>query len=126
MISCIMPTADRRRFVPQAIRCFLSQDYPQKELIIVDNGVGSVADLVPEDPCIRYFRVATRQPVGALRNFACREARGEILVHCDDAHGSVQQRLTYQKLTNVTIVNRPLMWCHKLLPGDANNKRHSR
>src|SRR6059058_2669406 len=96
LVSCVMPPADRRRFVPQAIRCFVSQGYPQKELVIIDNGADSVADLVPDDPCICYFRIATRQPVGALRNFACREARGEILVHWDDDDWSAPWRLSYQ------------------------------
>jgi hypothetical protein len=31
-VSCIMPTADRRKFVPAAIRLFLAQDYADKEL----------------------------------------------------------------------------------------------
>jgi hypothetical protein len=33
LISCIMPTFNRRRFVAQAIRYFLCQDYPEKELM---------------------------------------------------------------------------------------------
>ena len=96
MISCIMPTASRRRFVLQAIRCFLSQDYSQKELVIVDNGVDPVKDLVPDNPCIHYFRIATRQPIGTLRNFACREAHGEVLAHWDDDDWSAPWRLRYQ------------------------------
>ena len=43
LVSCIMPTASRRRFVPLAIRYFLSQDYPNKELLILDDGDDSVA-----------------------------------------------------------------------------------
>lgn len=51
-----MPTANRRPFVAQAIRCLLAQDYAGKELVIVDNGADAVADLVPKDERIRYFR----------------------------------------------------------------------
>jgi glycosyltransferase involved in cell wall biosynthesis len=91
-----MPTADRRRFVPDAIRYFLAQDYAEKELVIVDDGADSVADLVPDDPRIRYFRNERRQPVGAKRNFACRAARGEVLVHWDDDDWSAPWRLRYQ------------------------------
>lgn len=91
-----MPTADRRSFVPDAIRCFLAQDYPEKELVIVDDGADSVADLVPDDPRIRYFRNERRQPVGAKRNFACRATRGEVLVHWDDDDWSAPWRLRYQ------------------------------
>jgi 2-polyprenyl-3-methyl-5-hydroxy-6-metoxy-1,4-benzoquinol methylase len=91
-----MPTADRRRFVPQAIQCFLAQDYAEKELVIVDDGSDSVADLAPDGPRIRYFRTERRQPVGAKRNFACRQARGEVLVHWDDDDWSAPWRLSYQ------------------------------
>jgi len=96
MVSCLMPTADRRGFVPRAIRLFLAQDYDEKELVIIDDGADSVADLVPDDPRIRYFRSETRQPVGAKRNFACRAARGEVLVHWDDDDWSAPWRLRYQ------------------------------
>ena len=35
---------NRRRFVPDAIRDFLVQDYPSRELIIVDDGTDPVAE----------------------------------------------------------------------------------
>jgi len=57
LASCIMPTANRRRFVPQAIRYFLAQDYLNKELLIVDDGEEAVGGLVPEDARIRYIRL---------------------------------------------------------------------
>jgi glycosyltransferase involved in cell wall biosynthesis len=91
-----MPTADRRHFVPRAIYCFLEQDYPQKELVIVDDGADSVRGLVPNDRRIRYFRTETRKLVGAKRNFACREVRGEVIVHWDDDDWSASWRLSYQ------------------------------
>ncbi len=63
LISCILPTANRRRFVPQAIRLFLAQDYPNKELVILDDGAESAADLVPDDPQVRAgaLHLAERQ-----------------------------------------------------------------
>jgi hypothetical protein len=39
LVSCIMPTCDRLQFVPEAVRGFLKQDYPNLELVIVDDGV---------------------------------------------------------------------------------------
>jgi len=91
-----MPTANRRRFVPRAIKCFLAQDYAEKELVILDDGEDSVEDLVPRDPRLRYLRNARRQPVGTKRNAACAEARGEIIVHWDDDDWSAPWRLSYQ------------------------------
>src|SRR4051794_21540808 len=96
LVSCIMPTVDRRRFVPQAIRCFLAQDYSHKELVILDDGTDSVADLVPQHPEIRYLRKTIRQRIGPKRNQACDAARGEIIVHWDDDDWSAPWRLSYQ------------------------------
>src|SRR5262249_49891845 len=56
-ISCIMPTRDRRSFVPLALRCFAAQDYPDRELILVDDGADPVADLAEGVPGVRYVRV---------------------------------------------------------------------
>jgi ADP-heptose:LPS heptosyltransferase len=96
LVTCIMPTADRRPFVAQAIRYFLAQDYPHTELVIVDDGADPIGDLVPENPGIRYIRQPARQPVGKKRNFACQEARGEIIVHWDDDDWSAPWRLRAQ------------------------------
>jgi O-antigen biosynthesis protein len=84
LVSCIMLTYNRRPFVPQAIRCFLRQDYPNAELVIVDDGTPSIADLVPNDSRIRYIHLDQRQTIGAKRNLACEQARGEFVVHWDD------------------------------------------
>jgi Glycosyl transferase family 2/Glycosyltransferase family 9 (heptosyltransferase)/Methyltransferase domain/Glycosyl transferases group 1 len=96
LVSCIMPTANRRRFVPQAIRLFLAQDYADKELVILDDGEDSIADLVPLDPRIRYLRRHLREPVGAKRNRACEEAHGDIIAHWDDDDWYAPQRLRLQ------------------------------
>jgi glycosyltransferase involved in cell wall biosynthesis len=96
LVSCIMPTANRRRFVPNAIRLFLAQDHLEKELVILDDGEDSVADLIPHHPQIRYLRQHRRQPVGAKRNLACEEARGEIIAHWDDDDWYAPWRLRYQ------------------------------
>lgn len=84
LVSCIMPTSNRAGFVTQALRYFLAQDYPHKELIILDDGSESVAQLIPRHPNIRYIRKNAKSPIGAKRNEACRMAKGEIIVHWDD------------------------------------------
>ncbi|HUB14151.1 MAG TPA: glycosyltransferase [Acetobacteraceae bacterium] len=96
LVSCIMPTADRRHLIPESIHLFLAQDYPDKELIIIDDGADAVADLVPADPRIRYLRETPRAAVGAKRNRACTVALGEIIAHWDDDDWYAPWRLSYQ------------------------------
>jgi O-antigen biosynthesis protein len=96
LVSCIMPTFDRRSYVPQAIRCFLRQDYPNLELLVVDDGTDAVRDCVPEGGRIRYIRLNRRLKVGAKRNFACDQARGEFIVHWDDDDWYPPRRVSAQ------------------------------
>lgn len=84
LVSCIMPTANRAKYVPFAIRYFLEQDYPKKELIIVDDGKDSIEYLLPKNPNIQYFYSKPLGTIGVKRNYACRQAKGEIIMHWDD------------------------------------------
>jgi glycosyltransferase involved in cell wall biosynthesis len=96
LVSCIMPTADRRRFVPLAIQNFLHQDYPNRELVILDDGKDSVADLLPPDGRIKYSRIPQRQTVGAKRNQCIRASQGDLIVHWDDDDWVAPHRIRYQ------------------------------
>jgi glycosyltransferase involved in cell wall biosynthesis/GT2 family glycosyltransferase len=95
-ISALMPTADRRRFVPDAIAQFLAQGRDDCELVILDDGSDSVADLIPPDPLIRYFREDRRRALGDKRNRLCELARGEILIHWDDDDWHAPDRIARQ------------------------------
>jgi glycosyltransferase involved in cell wall biosynthesis len=96
LVSCLMPTADRRRFVPRAIEHFLRQDYENRELVIVDDGADPVADLVPADARIRYVRTGRASTLGAKRNHACGLAHGILLAHWDDDDWMADDRLSRQ------------------------------
>jgi hypothetical protein len=79
LVSCIMPTSDRRRLVGRSIRYFLGQDYPNRELVAIDDGADGVADLITADARIRYVRLPERRDDwGAKRNLGCEQARGEL------------------------------------------------
>jgi glycosyltransferase involved in cell wall biosynthesis len=96
LVTCIMPTCDRQPFVPEAVRHFLRQDYPNVELIIVDDGKMPVASLLPDDPRIRLIRLAEKKNVGAKRNIACAQAHGDFIVHWDDDDWYPPDRVTRQ------------------------------
>ena len=91
-----MPTRNRRRFVGQSIRYFLRQDYPHKELIVLDDGEDSVSDLMPDDGRVRYVRLERRLQLGAKRNLGCQLSRGELIAHWDDDDWMASHRLSVQ------------------------------
>jgi glycosyltransferase involved in cell wall biosynthesis len=116
MVTCIMPTADRRGFAPQAIAHFLQQDYANRELIVLDDGADPVEDLMPDDPRVRYVRAECKTPVGVKRNRLCELARGDVIVHWDDDDWMAPWRVKYQveRLmetgADVCGLNRPLFY----------------
>jgi hypothetical protein len=96
LISCILPTYNRRRFLPHAIRYFLRQDYPNRELLVVDDGPDAVGDLVPADPRIRYVRLPQKITLGAKLNLCCAQTSGPIIAQWDDDDWYGHDRLTRQ------------------------------
>lgn len=99
LVSCIMPTtADRRRFVPQAVKCFQRQAYPNLELVIICDGEDDLSDLIPgDDERIHYFYLGfERHTIGTKRNLACERAKGGLIAHFDDDDWSHQDRLSFQ------------------------------
>lgn len=84
LVSCIMPTANRQKFLPLAIDNFMAQDYANAELVIIDDGLEPATHLIPDDPRIRYFYTEPLGTIGVKRNYACEQANGEIIMHWDD------------------------------------------
>src|SRR5262245_27908583 len=93
LVSCIMPTRDRRPFVGRAVAQFLAQDYAPRELVVVDDGTDPIADLLPPDPRIRPIRLPRRLSIGAKRNLACQASRGVVVAHWDDDDWMADWRL---------------------------------
>jgi glycosyltransferase involved in cell wall biosynthesis len=96
IVTCIMPTHNRRAFVPRAVAWFLRQTYPNAELIVVDDGSDPVGDLLHADERIRYVRLSHKTSLGIKRNLACEQARGDIIAHWDDDDWHAPHRLAYQ------------------------------
>jgi predicted O-methyltransferase YrrM len=96
LVSCIMPTANRRVFAPQAIHYFQRQDYPNRELLILDDGAQQLADLIPPDSQIRYVPLERKSTMGTKHNLACELARGDVIVHWDDDDWMADWRISYQ------------------------------
>ena len=88
LVSCILPTRGRPRFLVEAVQNFLAQDYPNKELVVVVDGDGdSAGALLPDDARVVLVRLRERLPLGQKRNVACARAGGDFIAHFDDDDG---------------------------------------
>ena len=92
----MMPTFNRRSFIPLALQCFRTQTYPRKELVVIDDGTDPVADLLEGVQDVKYRRLMRRLTIGAKRNLACSEAQGEFIAHWDDDDWYAPSRLELQ------------------------------
>jgi hypothetical protein len=95
-VTCVMPTYNRRGFVERSIRLFLAQDYPHKELVIVDDGEDEVSDLVPPGAPVHHLRLPRRTTIGEKRNLVAQDAAGDLLVQWDDDDWYGPSRLSRQ------------------------------
>jgi glycosyltransferase involved in cell wall biosynthesis len=85
LVSVIMPSYNRAEFIAQAVESVLAQDYPNWELIIIDDGsVDSTHAVIAgySSPNIRCLR-QDRQGPGAARNRGLAEARGSLIAFLD-------------------------------------------
>lgn len=100
-ISCVMVTADRHKFCSRAIAAFVNQSYPNKELVVLDNGTKPMDSLLRNVPdnevCYEYTTVTDETTLGDLRNQSLDMVRGEIVVpQWDDDDWSARDRLDRQ------------------------------
>lgn len=98
LVSCIMTTSDSEMLVPFALNYFLYQDYPNVELIIIDDGENAAPELILRCPNVKYFYLKHKKTIGAKKNMACNISKGSIIIHWDDqdwyAHDWIQHQVT--------------------------------
>jgi hypothetical protein len=95
LVSLVMPTFNRAKFIPTALRCFYQQTYPNLELIVVDDGEESFP-LPPDSRIRRVTPIQKRASTGAKRNQGVAIARGEIIANWDDDDWSSPHRIEDQ------------------------------
>ena len=122
LVSCVMPTYNRRKFVPLAIRYFQRQEHPNKELIIVDDGTDCIEDLVPAQSDIKYIRLNGKITLGEKLNIACRNASGSIVANWDDDDWYAPRRLQYQ-VNELLKNNTEVCGINQLLYYDLSNNQ---
>lgn len=99
LVTCFCPTRNRRAWLPAAIRCFQSQTYSNKELVIVADGE-DVRDLIPSDDSrITLVRLMESERPLMLPDkfqFCCAMGKGSILSKWDDDDWYSPDRIEHQ------------------------------
>jgi glycosyltransferase involved in cell wall biosynthesis len=97
-VSVVVPTYNRRDFLPMIIHQYNQQTYPKelRELVIMDDSPTSNEDLIPKnDPSIRYIYLNEKITLGEKRNRLNNEAKGDIIVCFDDDDYQFPERITH-------------------------------
>ncbi|HOE42555.1 MAG TPA: glycosyltransferase [Rhodoferax sp.] len=88
LVSCLMVTRNRSALAICAVKAFLAQSYPPRELLILDDGDDRQLErflAALADPRIRYLHLPdTGATLGTLRNQALALARGSYVCQWDD------------------------------------------
>ena len=85
LVSVIVATKDRPRFLSLALDCYRQQTYPCRELIVVDNGRVYPADVEAVHAVGgRLLRVDPATPLGTKLNLGIEQARGSWCQKMDD------------------------------------------
>lgn len=84
LVSVILPTYNRRRFLEESVRSVLNQTYRNFEVIVVDDGStdGTSESICSLSPALRYLR-QPNSGVAAARNRGLAAARGELIAFQD-------------------------------------------
>ena len=96
----------------RAIDFFKKQDYPNKELIIIDDSPNKTK--LPSEPNINYIFLKRKHSIGYKRNLAVRKGKGSIFINWDDDDYHGCKRLRYQlqpiieSKSHITVLRNPI------------------
>ncbi|MDQ7028787.1 MAG: glycosyltransferase family 2 protein [Ardenticatenia bacterium] len=78
-ISVVVPTHNRKDLLRRCLEAVVSQDYPNYDVIVVDDGsTDGTGEMVQREfPQVRYIRQEPNRGPAAARNRGIEVARGE-------------------------------------------------
>jgi glycosyltransferase involved in cell wall biosynthesis len=99
-VSVVVPTYNRPQYLRAAIDSVFAQTFTDWELIVADDGSeGETAAYVAalaNQPKVKVLRLAHTGNPGAVRNAACRAARGEYIAFLDSDDVWLPEKLALQ------------------------------
>jgi glycosyltransferase involved in cell wall biosynthesis len=95
-ISALCATKDRPLFVRKAVELFLAQTWPNKELIVLDDGDPALTQDLAPSPLVRHIRFEKPTSVSCKHRAGFELASGEFLCYWDDDDWYGARRLATQ------------------------------
>lgn len=100
-ISCLLVTAnDRFEYFERSFKCYCDQTYPNRELVIVNEGSKEYQEKIAEHVSgrddVRLVFLDEDYCLGALRNISIALCHGDIFVQWDDDDFNAPERLMVQ------------------------------
>lgn len=108
-----MPTRSRQDMAAAALQCWRAQEWPSKELIIVDDADDPSFPGGIDEAGIIYHLCDRRLTVGAKRNIACGLATGEVIICFDSDDWSAPGRVAWQ-VGLMKQHGKPVAACHSM------------
>ena len=124
LVSAVMPTRGRREYAQQALESFRSQDYAEKELVILDDEDDRSFPIAPIDKNVRYYLRSNRLNIPQKRNTVNALAKGEIIIHFDSDDWSAPERMSRQ-VAELESSGKPFTGFYTLLFYDERTGRAS-
>lgn len=95
LCTVLICTHNRRELFKGALACYLSQEYENKELVVVESGSDRVHDLLQDIPNCTYICFPAKS-LSEKRNVGVAGASGEFICNFDDDDWSGPRRVAAQ------------------------------
>ena len=86
LISVMIPTYNREKYIKQAIESVIEQDYRPLEIIVVDDGSTDETEKIImkyDSSIVKYYKKSIRMDVASARNMCLAKAAGDFLAWLD-------------------------------------------
>jgi len=127
-VSCILATGNRADCTRQALRCYERETFDDAELIVVDDGEQSVADLCAGLFRVRHIRLDEPTTLGRKLNIGIEQAAGAVIQKLDDDDFYQQDFLarSFGALQNAAHERALVTWdCFTILIAGERRVRYS-